>query len=92
MVEAAAPVLCANRQFINPKAGRFAEPNPVLGLFPRAIPPLKWKLHLPLSTGAFARKLGEAQCSPTTPNAILKANSEAMVIFFALKNKTTLLT
>lgn len=92
-VWAAAPVLCANRQFINPKVGsRSAEPNSALRLFPRAIPPLKWKPHLTLLIGASARELGKAPCSPTISNAILKANSEAMVVFFALKNKTNLLT
>lgn len=83
-VWAAAHGLCANRRFITPKAGsRSAELNSVLRLSLRAGPPLQRKPHPTLSTGASPRERGEAPCSPTILSAILKANSEAMVVFFS---------
>ena len=82
-VWAAAHSLCANRQFITPKAGsRSAELNSVLRRSLRAGPPPQRKQHPTLSTGASPRERGEALCSPGILSAILKANSEAMVVFF----------
>lgn len=59
------------------------------GFFPELS--LHWKPHLTLLIGASAREPGKTPCSPTSIS-ILKANSEEMVIFLALKNKITTLT
>lgn len=86
-VWAAARVLSANRQLINPKAGsRSAELSAASGSLPEP-PCTQVEAASDAPDRSFCQEPGTYHFS-----AILKANSEARVIFFALKNKITPLT
>lgn len=86
-VWAAARVLSANRQLINPKAGsRSAEPSAASGSLPE--PPCNQvEAASDAPDRSVCQELGTYHFS-----AILKANSEATALFFAFKNKITPLT